>query len=125
MTKLWIFVAAVMALGMAFAQGATPPLSNVGQLFTPEVILALVFLLTIPLTTLVGTVFRLEGATASIVANVILNALAKGVVLVLTGQATLGFAAVATIIGIVLDKAIYDLIVKPKNEQISKLKEAQ
>lgn len=121
MKKVLVLILAVFAVAMAFAQ-STPPLSNIGSLFTPEVILALVFLFTIPLTTLVGTVFHLEGATASIVANVILNALAKGVVLVVTGQATIGFALVATLVGIVLDKAIYDLIVRPKNQQIKELK---
>jgi hypothetical protein len=101
-----------------------PPLSSAGQLFTPEIILSLVFLLTLPLTTLVGTLFRLEGATASIVANVILNALAKGVILVSSGQATVGFAVVAFLVGVVLDKSIYDLLTKPKAEKIVAL-EAQ
>jgi hypothetical protein len=100
---------------------ATPPLSNPGQLFTSDVILSLVFLLTVPLTTLVGWLFKLEGATASIVANVVLNFLAKGVTLVVTNQATPLFAAVAFAVGVVLDKTIYDLLTKPKAEKIATL----
>lgn len=100
---------------------ATPPLTNVGQLFTPEIILALVFLLTLPLTTLVKKLFRLEGNTANIVSNVILNALAKGLVLVSTGQSTIGFAIIATLLGIVLDKSIYDLLTQGKQQKIQQL----
>ena len=100
---------------------AAPPLADVGQLFTPEIILALVFLLTLPLTTLTKKLFRLEGNTANIVANVILNAVAKGLVLVSTGQSTIGFALIATVLGIVLDKSIYDLLTRGKQQKIETL----
>ncbi len=100
---------------------AVPPLSDVGQLFTPEVILALVFLLTMPLTTLIKHWFRLEGDTANIITNVVLNAIAKGITLVVAGQATWQFAVVAFVLGVALDKTIYDLLTRGKQEQIAQL----
>lgn len=100
----------------------TPPLSDVGQLFTPEIILMLVFLLTMPLTTLIKRLIDLQGNTANIVTNVILNALAKGVTLIATGQATWQFALMAFILGVALDKTIYDLLTRDKQEKIVQLK---
>jgi len=91
------------------------------EIFTPDVITTLVFLLTMPLTTLVGTLFRLEGATASIVANSIMNVVAKGIVMVTVGQATIGQAGVLIVVGILTDKVIYDLLVARKSAQIKKL----
>jgi hypothetical protein len=93
------------------------------EFFTPEVITTLVFLLTMPLTTLVGTLFRLEGATASTVANAVMNVVAKGIIMVIVGQATTGQAAVLTIVGILTDKVIYDLLTARKNAQIKELKQ--
>jgi len=92
------------------------------EFFTPEVITTLVFLLTMPLTTLVGTLFRLEGATALVVANSVMNVVAKGIIMVTVGQATIGQAAVLTVVGILTDKVIYDLLTARKNAQIKGLK---
>jgi hypothetical protein len=114
-----ILALSIFALfGAAFAQG---PQSDVGSLFTPQIVQTLVFLLTMPLTTVLSTVLKLEGTTASLVCNVILNALAKGVVLVITVQATPLYAFVAFAIGVLTDKVVYDLLVKHKNEKIGTL----
>jgi hypothetical protein len=123
-----VLLAVVFTLFPAVAQGepasvdgGVPPLSDLGQLFTPEVILMLVFVLTMPVTSLVKRWFGLEGATANIVSNVLLNAVGKGLILFATGQATWQFAVVAFVLGVALDKTVYDLLTKGKSERISEL----
>ncbi len=118
----YVIVGVLLALQscamMAFAEGEiAPPLTSPAQLLTPEVILALVFLLTVPATEVFKRLFKTQ-ELASAAANVVLNALTKGVLLVLTGQATLGFAALSVLLGIVLDKVFYDFITGRSREKV-------
>ena len=107
-----VSVALLFLVSHAYAQATVPvPLDNWRSLLTPDALLAIAFLATAPLTALLKHYLGTEG-TATVVVNVVANALAKGVGLYLTGAATLAFALVSIVLGIITDQAIYRLLVQ-------------
>ena len=108
-----ISLALVFFLVPAYAQGTAPPapLNDWRSLLTPDAILAIAFLITAPLTALIKHLVGTQD-TATVVVNVIANALAKGFGLYLTGAASLAFAVVSIVLGVITDQAIYRLLVQ-------------
>ena len=107
-----VSVALLFLVSHAYAQATVPvPLDNWRSLLTPDALLAIAFLATAPLTALLKHFLGTEG-TATVIVNVVANALAKGVGLYLTGAATLAFALVSIALGVITDQAIYRLLVQ-------------
>ena len=111
-----VSVALLFIVSHAYAQVAVPvPLDNWRSLLTPDALLAIAFLVTAPLTALLKHYLGTEG-TATVIVNVVANALAKGVGLYLTGAATLAFALVSIVLGVITDQAIYRLLVQTSSK---------
>ncbi|HEX2864487.1 MAG TPA: hypothetical protein VHN99_07950 [Deinococcales bacterium] len=113
---------AFLFMSTAHAQGtpAPTPLSDWRTLLTPDALLAIAFLMTSPLTALLKHLLG-SSDNATVVINVIANALAKGVGLYLTNAATLGFALVSIVLGIITDQAIYRLLVQTSTKGAAKV----
>ncbi len=109
-----IFLLANLVLG--YAQQA---FDDIGALLTFTNVLAIFSLFTAPLTSLVKRWTGTEGK-ATVIVNALLNFLAKGVVMFVAGEATIGFAAAYTFLGFLIDQGLYFYNVQTAQKAVEK-----
>jgi hypothetical protein len=112
--KTVLIMIALLALGaLSFAQKSV---NDIQSLLTPETVVLVLGLATPILTSIFKRWFKTEGV-ATVFANALINAVTKGLLLVVSGQATIGYAVVYVVIGLLIDKGIHSFL-KTQDEKV-------
>lgn len=101
-----IIILAMLLFSVAFAQ---KDVADLAEFFTFDNLLLVFSFLTPLLTSWAKRLFKTEGK-ATVAVNAFMNVLAKGVLLVSTGEATISYAIAWIIIGLILDKTLHSTI---------------
>lgn len=105
-TKIVLMLLTMQLFLLASAQSTVNDLSS---LLTLDTLVLALGLATPVLTTIFKRVFRTSG-NVTVAVNAALNVVAKGLLLVVSGQATWGYAIGYIVIGLLIDKAIHSAI---------------